>query len=379
MPKESIFTAALSRLARIPFTLQKERPFSPPKKALILKPCCVSQAMLTTPLLAALSQQYPATRFDWAISDWARPTVIGNPRLTELISTGAGGLDGLSWRDLSALAKRLEREQYDTVFIPSRSNLLSLVAWMAHIPQRIGLRVDGRGFAHTHAVAPAPEMMQETAVYLSLATAAAVTDEAMAAAKMEFYPPDSARTAVTERLIDDVDWLGERALIIVHPGGGKNPVRTDNNKQWPMERFVRLINAIGKTYNAQILLVGDANDKPLVNKIASLTSVKVADWSGWMDLGEIGALSEVADLYIGHDTGPTHIATAVGCPVLAIFGSSDPRISQPYTNRPDRLRVLARECHDPYLFSWENNVTIEAVLQAVDELLSPPSNQSEPL
>jgi len=60
MPKESIFTTTFSRLARIPFALKGERPFSPPEKALILKPCCVSQAMLTTPLLAALSQQSPS-------------------------------------------------------------------------------------------------------------------------------------------------------------------------------------------------------------------------------------------------------------------------------------------------------------------------------
>jgi len=374
MPKESIFTTTFSRLARIPFALKGERPFSPPEKALILKPCCVSQAMLTTPLLAALSQQYPNTRFDWAISDWARPTIIGNPRLTELISTGAGGLDELSWRDLSALANRLEREQYDTVFIPSRSSLLSLVAWMAHIPQRIGLQVDGRGFAHTHAVTPAKEVMQETAVYLSLAAASGVSDETMAAAKMEFYPPDSARTAVTERLIDDVDWLGEKPLFIIHPGGGSNPVRTNSSKQWPMERFVRLINGLGKTYNAQILLVGDVDDKPLVSKIASLTSVPAADWSGRMDLGEIGALSEVADLYIGHDTGTTHVATAVGCPVLAIFGPSDPRVSQPYTDRLERLCVLAQENHYTTPFVWDDSVSIEVALQAVDTLLSPPES-----
>ncbi len=376
MLKESIFTAALSRLVHIPFALKGERPFTPPQKALILKPCCVSQVMLTTPLLAVLSQQYPNTRFDWAISDWARPAIIGNPRLTEFISTGAGGMDGLSWRDLSTLVKRLEREQYDTVFIPSRSSLLSLAAWMAHIPQRIGLQVDGRGFAHTHAVVPVPNVMQETAVYLSLATAAGVSDEAMSVARMEFYPPDSARTAVTERLIDDVDWLGGRPLFIIHPGGGRNPVRTDRGKQWPMERFVRLINGLSKKYNAQILLVGDADDKPLVKKIASLTSIPAADWSGRMDLGEIGALSEVADLYIGHDTGPTHVATAVGCPVLAIFGPSDPRISQPHTNRPERLRVLAQENRNIIPFAWDDSVSIEAALQAVDTLLSPPEEST---
>ncbi len=371
MPKESTFTAVCSRLAHIPFALKGERPFAPPKKALILKPCCVSQVMLTTPLLTALSQQYPDTRFDWAISDWARPAIIGNPRLTELISTSKGGLDGLSWRDLSTLAKRLQREAYDTVFTPSRSTILSLLAWMAHIPQRVGLQVDGRGFAHTHTVVPADEVMQEAAVYLSLAAASEVSDDLIATARMEFYPPDSARTAVTKRLIDDVDWLGQKKLFIIHPGGGRNPIRTNRNKQWPLERFVRLINGLDKKYNAQFLLVGDSDDKPLVHKINGLTSVPTADWSGRMDLGEIGALSEVADLYIGHDTGPTHVATAVDCPVLTIFGPSDPRISQPYTMHTDRLSVLAQEKRDYIPFIWDETVSVEAALRAVSNLLSP--------
>ncbi|MFQ5436626.1 MAG: glycosyltransferase family 9 protein, partial [Anaerolineae bacterium] len=256
MPRETILTAALARLARLPFLFAARQPVTPPRKALILKPCCVSQAMLTTPLLAALCEAYPQARFDWAISDWARPVVVGNPRLTEIISTGPGGVDGMSWRDVREVVQTIRAEEYDTCFIPSRSSMLSLMAWMAGIPQRVGLHVSGRGFADTLAVSPPSGNTNEAVVYLSLATAVGVDADTVTSVGMEFYPPDADRTAVTRRLVDEVDWLGDKPLVILHPGGGQNPVRTDERKQWPLERFVLLGNHLVRRHGAQILLVG---------------------------------------------------------------------------------------------------------------------------
>ncbi len=366
MPGETLFTAALARVARLPFLLASRQPLTAPRKAIILKPCCVSQAMLTTPLLAALSHAYPQARFDWAISDWARPAVVGNPRLTEIISSGMGGVDAMSWREVSQLVQTIRAEAYDACFIPSRSSVLSLIAWMAGIPQRIGLHVGGRGFADTLAVSPPSGKTNEAVVYLSLATAVGVDAEIVTSVGMEFYPPDADRTAVTRRLVDDVDWLGDRPLVIIHPGGGQNPVRTDERKQWPIERFVLLGNHLARRHGAQIMLVGADSDKPLADKIAGLMSAPVANWAGRTTLGQVGALADVADLYIGHDAGPTHIAAAVGCPTLAIFGPSHPAISAPYATKG---RVVSLWHESAWPFSWEDGVTVAEAIAASESLL----------
>lgn len=333
MPRETIFTAALVQLARIPFRLWGRRPFTPPQKALILKPCCVSQVMLATPLLAALHKAYPAARFDWAVSDWARPAVAGNPRLTELISTGGGGLADTRWAGVKALVDRLRQEEYDTCFIPGRSSLLAYIAWQAGIPQRIGLDVRGRGFAHTLPVKPAKGEQHEAAIYLSLARAIGIEETLIDSVRMEYHAPDVERTAVTRRLIDELDWLGDIPLIIIHPGGGTNPIHSVKEKQWPVERFIRLGNHLAKTYQARILIVGNEGERPLAQTISGLMHASVANWAGHITLGELGALCEVADLYIGNDAGPTHVATAVGCPTLAIYGPSNPAVSGPYTDK----------------------------------------------
>ena len=367
MPRETILTVAIARLARLPFWLFARRPFTPPKKALILKPCCVSQVMLATPLLAALSNAYPDTRFDWAVSDWARPAIAGNPRITELIRTGASGLNRMSWAEVNKLIGRLRRENYDTCFIPSRSSLLSFIAWRAGIRQRIGLHVNGRGFAHTMAVKPPIGERHEAAIYQSLTVAVGVDEETAAAAGMEYYAPDIDRTNMTRRLVDELDWLGDAPLVIMHPGGGTNPVRSDTNKQWPVERFIRLGNHLVRQHNARILIIGSEEERPLTEAISGLMFAPVANWAGQLTLGEVAALSEVADLYIGNDAGPTHVAAAVGCSTLVILGPSNPAISGPYATK-GQVIALWREYTGH--FSWENGVTVDQALQATDTLLN---------
>ena len=367
MPRETILMTGLARIARIPFRLQQRRPFTPPKKALILKNCCISQVMLATPLLAALSKAYPDTRFDWAVSEWARPAIIGNPRITELIITGENSLYNQGWRDLLHISRLLRQENYDTCFIPSRSSQLALIARLAQIPQRIGLNIDGRGFAHTLPVSPAPDLQHEAEIYLTLAEAAQVPSDIIESVSMEFYPSDNARTAVTERLIDELDWLGDVPLIVIHPGGGINPIHPAADKQWPVERFVLLVNGLAKQHNARILLVGAESDRPIAEKIAGLSPTAVANWAGRTRLSEVGALAEVADLYIGHDAGPTHIAAAAGCPTIALFGPSDPNISRPYATKGE-VHILWHP-HEDSVFSWDQNVSVKEVLRTANQIL----------
>ena len=362
MLRENALTVTAARLAGIPFRLLARRPLQPPHKLLILRPCCLSQVMLATPLLASLSEAYPRAQIDWAVSEWARPGVASNPRISELIDTGRVGLPDATWADVRALVARLRQERYDTCIIPSRSSLLSWVAWRANIPQRVGLNQAGRGFAHTVAVKVPAGVQHESLVYLSLAQAFGIA----ASAPVEFFPSDAARSAVTRRLVDEIDWLGDVPLVIMHPGGGENPVRTDSRKRWPVERFALLGNDLVRNYRARVLLVGAEVDRPLAQAVSGLMPSAVANLVGRLKLDELGALCEVADLYVGNDAGSTHVAAAVGCPTLAIYGPSNPARSGPFAP-PGRVRVLWAEWEQP--FSWRDHVLPDEAAAAAAALL----------
>ena len=325
--------------------------------------------MLTTPLLAALSNVFPETRFDWMVSDWARPAIAGNPRLTELIDAGSITIKSGGYTLLRELAAQLREEAYDTCIIPSRSGVLSLLPWRAGIPQRIGLNVNGRGFAHTIAVKPAKEVRHASESYLTIAEAMGIDLAAGKPVGMEFYPPDRDRIRITQRLVEDLDWLGDQPLVIMHPGGASNPLETNLQKQWPSERYVRLGNHLARHHNARIVLVGGEADRALVTAVSGMMSNPSVDLAGQLTLGELGALCEVSDLYVGNDTGPTHIAAAVGCATLAIFGPSDPAYSKPYETK-GKVTALWHEVDGKRPFTWDEGVTVEEAVQAAETLLN---------
>jgi heptosyltransferase II len=364
MPRENALTAAAARLAGIPFRLLADRrPFEPPRKALILKPCCLSQVMLATPLLGALKAAYPRAQFDWAVSEWARPAVATNPQVAEIIDTGRVGLAGGRRADVQPLITRLRREQYDTCFIPARSSLLSYIAWRAGIPQRVGLDAGGRGFAHTMAVPVAGQSQHEALIYLSLAEALGIEAEP----HMSFHPTDRNRTRATALLVDEIEWLGDVPLVLIHPGGGSNPVQPETSKRWPAERFALLGSRLSRERGARLLLVGGEEDRPLVEAVAGMLTATASNLAGCLTLGELGALCEMADLYIGNDAGPTHVAAAVGCATLAIFGPSDPAVSGPFATKGRVLTVCPADVGQP--FSWAHGPTLDEALDAAGELL----------
>jgi ADP-heptose:LPS heptosyltransferase len=105
----------------------------------------------------------------------------------------------------------------------------------------------------------------------------------------------------------------------VHVSGGR-PI-----KQWPPERFAQVAGHLARDYGATIVLTGAAEERPLVDAMrTALEGLPVIDVSGSIDLPTLAAVLERLDLYVTGDTGPMHLAGAVGTPVVAVFGPSDP-------------------------------------------------------
>ena len=364
MKYDNIVTLAAANLARIPFWLTRRQPFQRPKRALILKPCCLSQVMLTTPLMAALCETFPDTRFDWAISKWARPAISGNPRITKLIDTGSVTFQDGKRDDIGSLIAKIRMGDYDTCFVPSRSILLCYIAWRAAIPQRIGLNKGGRGFAYTIPVSLPGQEVNEGEAYLRLAKAIEISADIGS----EFYPSDRARTDITQLLVDELVWHGDQPLVLIHPGGGYNPVAADSDTRWPAERYASMANRLVHKLSARVILIGSEEETPLTKSITGLMSADVTDLARRLDLDHIGALAEVADLYIGNDAGPTHIAAAAGCQTMAIFGPTNPTVSAPFLTKGKVLVLEPESTSSP--FSWEHGPSVDDALQAVKKLLT---------
>ncbi len=158
----------VTRLLRLRFRYQTE-PSSvvQPAAVLIVKPCCLGDVLLTTPLVAAIRAGYPTAHITYAVGSWSAPMVATSEHIDEILVVP----DNWTLGSLLATARVLRERHFEIAFVPDRSPTLTLLVWLAHIPQRVGLDSAGRGFAYTHPVPYSFGPTHEATVYSSLAAA----------------------------------------------------------------------------------------------------------------------------------------------------------------------------------------------------------------
>jgi heptosyltransferase-2 len=114
----------------------------------------------------------------------------------------------------------------------------------------------------------------------------------------------------------------EKPYVVLNPGA------SCPSKIWPTDRYARLAEKLSKNYGCQIVLIGRTRERLIALKVKEhLSALPVIDLSGKLSLGMLGRLLKEARLLISNDSGPVHVATAVGTPVISIFGRNLPGLS----------------------------------------------------
>ncbi len=370
-----LLVGLVCRLVGVPFRLLVRRTeLAPPERLLILKPCCVGDVLMATPVAAALHRAFPGVRIDWAVGPWSRAMVATNPRIGKIINTGKVEAGRYSVAAVRQLVKRIQAEEYDTCLVLDRSPVLALIPCLARIPQRIGLDSGGRGFCH-HIRVPLRGVRHEAKVYLDLVKAMGVGSQRV---RTEFYPTERDREEASALLMERLGWDGGEPLFVFHPAGGRNPGMKMLSKRWPPERFSLLANRLLKEFGGKAVLIGGPQDRVLLEAVKGMMAFDALLLAGELEWGVWGALLERAALCVGNDTGATHLAVAVGCKTVFIFGPSDPRRYGPYA-RPGQAAALWHPIVGmtsgvgrgvPPDWSWEEGVTADEAWHAARELLS---------
>jgi len=322
---QDTLVSGLCSLLRIPFRLaHRSASLNTPNSILIIKPCCLGDVLMATPVIVALRRAFPRARIDFAVGGWSRAMVQNNPHLDGLVDCGrVGSGSRYSWREYLDLVGRIRAGGYEACFVLDRSPLISLLPYLGGVPQRVGLDSRGRGFSLTVSV-PVAGLKHEAELYLDSVRAVGIE---VSAPRLAFYPTEADRRHVAEMLRA----VPQVPLIVIHPAGGSNPGMVLSAKRWPPQRFAALADRLIEERCTQVFLVGGPDDKPIAAAIKEGMRQQPWDLTGQLTLGQLGALLERCDLFIGHDTGAMHLAVAAGAPVVAIFGPSDPRMYGPYS------------------------------------------------
>ena len=305
-----------------------------PSSILIVKPCCIGDVLMATPTVAQVRAGFPRARITFAIGNWSREVLENNPKIDELVdcrSIGSG--TRTSVRDYLAFVRQLRRGDYDACLVLDRSPLLTMLPFLAGVPNRIGIDSQGRGFSLTHKVPCQPDR-HEAELYLDTARALGLS---FSKAQLEFFPSPDDIAWAEMRLAEAFPTSEQRELplVAIHPGGGINPGMNLTSKRWLPERYAILADRLIKS-GARTVLVGAMSDRTIVTEVLSKLSglnpthaSAALDLSGTTTLGQLGAVLRQCHLFVGNDAGPMHLATAVGTPVVAIFGPTDPALCGP--------------------------------------------------
>ena len=297
---------------------------------LVLKPCCLGDVLMSTPLVGSLRAAYPDARIDYAVGSWARAAMITNPDVDEVIPLFEVG-GSPERRLLGALraAWRLRWRRYDMAFSVERSALTHLVAYLAGIPRRFGIATGARSVLLTDAVRASPDA-HEVDVYLSLAEKAGLRRYIKRELK---YVPTQVSLERAIQLMRSQAFEELPFRVALFPGGGSNPGGTLYHKRWPGERYALLANEMVERYGGGVVLLGDESERELNFLVRNDINHPVLDLTGRLDIDSMGAVMQLCDAVIANDTGPMHLAVAVGTPTVGIFGPTSARNYGPYGSR----------------------------------------------
>jgi lipopolysaccharide heptosyltransferase II len=298
-----------------------------PPNILAVRFSSIGDVLLTTPLLRAIRRRHPAARLTVLTKEPYLPLLSHNPQVTRVI-----GLSGD--RKLTDLAAELRSQRYTHLLDlhdSLRSRMLRVLVpgkWTTYRKHRLARTIlihTKRNVYH--------DRRQVAERYFSAARA---LDLAPDGAPPELFWPADIERSVT-------DWLSragvpEHARIIALAPGAAHAT-----KRWPLEHWRALIRGLGGPAGP-LILVGGPEDAPLATQLAGVAPGQVLTAAGQFGLLQTAALLRRASVLVSGDTGVMHMATAVGTPVVALFGPTVQAFGFfPYTSRA-RVLELALDC-----------------------------------
>ena len=291
----------------------------------------VGDALLSTPALAALNENFPQAQVTVLAKSWVAPVLAGHPAVDEVFIFDREGRHK-GWAGLWRLAQELKQKRFDLAVLFQNAFQSALIAWLARVPLRLGYNTDGRGLLLNRSVHLKPEdkKVHQTEYYLRLLRRAGL-QTAKTGPVFYLSAEDEARAAAR---LDSLGLSGS-FLLGLAPGAAYGPA-----KQWPAERFAAAAEIILRDRKGAVLLFGSRGEARVTGRVAEYLDVPVFDLAGRTGLAEAAALIKQCRLFLTNDSGLMHVAGAVGVPLVAIFGSTNPATTSPIA---EHFRIIRHQ------------------------------------
>ncbi|MDA0658664.1 MAG: glycosyltransferase family 9 protein [Planctomycetota bacterium] len=307
-----------------------------PKRILISRLSAIGDCIHTLPLLSALRRKFPEAKLAWATQPGPAELLRGHPQLDELIIVRRNELRSVT--GIFQLRARLAAFGADVSLDPQSLTKSALVARLSGADRRIGLaRPFGRELApwlNNQVIRAEPSHVVQR--YLQLLRGLDVVSP-----EVEFVVPRSAEVDQQAREILRQAHLPPGHYALVNCGAGWP------SKIWPAQRFARLARFLGQRYRLPSLVVWHGPEEFRISQDVALRSGGHAVTAPATTLLQLASLCRQARLCVASDTGPLHLAAAVGTACVGLYGPTQPEICGPYGERHEVV-----ESRDKERFRW---------------------------
>jgi lipopolysaccharide heptosyltransferase I len=340
-------------------------------RILITRLSAIGDCVQTVPLAWALRERFPGALIVWAVEAAAAPLVAAVPAVDEVIVVPKRMLasPAAAWQ----VRNRLRPWRFDIAIDPQSLSKSSAVGWLSGAARRIGF---------------APPTGREVSLWLNNELVAGQAVHVVERYLELLGPLGAARTGVRFDL--HIDGQAQRAAAamveqlrltsgyaVVNPGAGWD------SKRWPAERFAAVIERLGREHGLPSLIVWAGQQEKAAAESIARQAGACACVAPRTSLLELAALLQQARLMVAADTGPLHLAAALGTPCVSLYGSTNKEVCGPYGTQSVALQAAYDGSAVRKLRGADNwavrRIAVDDVMEACGKLLAGPPAEQRPL
>lgn len=320
------------------------------RRILVVRLDLVGDLVMSLPAVKALGEAYPRAEVTMLTLPYAGQLLELAPEVDHVLSYDVNRIRTLrevmrprNYGEFFGVVRQLRRSKFD-LCLSLHGRFACVMAWLSGCPRRYGYAGEAYPFMLTRTLPGGRYDVRQHEVLYNLRLAE------LAGAAFDVAHPPAPRLTIPQaeqrrmrHMLAEFEIRADSLLVVIHPGASNGSA-----KRWLPEYWGKVANKLHRELHAVVVLTGTPNEAAIVQAVVRACSFKPIVMAGQTTIPQLGALLKRADLLLASDSGPSHMAAALGTPQVTIFGPTDPVVYAPFSSKAVVVRreLACSPCYD---------------------------------